>query len=243
MESDIQRKIRGLLKKAEATAFEEEADAFLRKAQELMYRHGIDEERLWAADPSRRHKIEVRKIKILDGKAGSMHRRIILSEIARVNHCKMWYSPGSDLSSVAGYPNDLLFVEMLFTSIKTQMSFKEAIALAHSVGVHPKTFRSNFAEAYTGRICDRLAENYRLVTAAVKSESAPGTAIALIDRKTEVDQWVRDKYKLRAARNNNSSGKYDHSARAAGHAAADSTDISGGRGKNLGAGRKALPSG
>jgi Protein of unknown function (DUF2786) len=228
METDLERKIRALLRKAEGSSFEEEADAFMRKAQELMFRHGIDEERLWANDPSRREKIEVAKIKIADNKPGSMHRRIILSQVARVNHSKMWYTPGSDYSSIAGYPNDLLFVEMLFTSIITQMNFKEAMALAHSNGVHPKTFRSNFAAGFADRINERLMENFQAAQAAVKVDE-PGMSIALLDRKKEVDNWVKDKYNLRAGSAGNQ-GKYNAGARAAGQSAANSTDISGGRG-------------
>lgn len=89
MDEKLANKIRGLLRKAEATQFEEEADAFLRKAQELMMTHGIDEERLWANDPSRRAKVETVKVKVPDNKPGAMEKRIILNKIARLNHCRM----------------------------------------------------------------------------------------------------------------------------------------------------------
>ena len=238
MDANIARKIRALLKKAEGTQFEEEANAFLRKAQELMMRHGIDEERLWATDPSRRHKIETIKINIPDNKSGAMSKRLMLSAIAQVNHCNMFYTPGKGESTVAGYPNDLLFVEMLYTSIVKQMSFKEAMALAHS-STHHKTFRANFSEAYAGRISERLFENYRLAKQTISNET-PGTAIALVDRKQEVDDWVRSKYRIKSSSSSGSSGRYDSGARAAGRSAAETTDISGGRGGKLGSGKKAL---
>jgi len=242
MESDIARKIRGLLKKAEGSAFEEEADAFLRKAQELMFKHGIDEERLWATDPSRRHKIEIRKVKIPDNKPGSMQKRIMLNSIAKVNHCKMWFNQGKGESSVAGYPNDLIFVELLYTSIVTQMAFKQAMAQAHASNVHHKTFKSNFADAFASRIHERLMENHRRNQVAIQA-SEPGMAIAIMDRKTEVDNWVKSKYRLGSARGSSNSGTFNSQAYAAGRQAADTTDISGGRGGKLGSGRKALPSG
>ena len=53
---DIYRKVRGLLRKAEATDYDAEAMLFVKKAQELMFTYAIDEERLWAEEPDSRPK-------------------------------------------------------------------------------------------------------------------------------------------------------------------------------------------
>lgn len=234
MDEKIANKIRGLLRQAENTPFEEEADTFLRKAQELMITHSIDEERLWANEPSRRQQIETVVIKIPGNKPGSMQKRIILNQIARLNNCRMWYS--GDHASVAGYSGDLLWVEMLHTSILTQMNFKMAIAQAMSEGANARTFRTNFADAYSSRICSRLKKMYAQASQEVTGEA--GTDIALRARGEEVEKWVNDRVSLRNT-SYQSSARYDSGARDAGRTAADNTDISGGRGR-VGAGRKAL---
>src|SRR3954469_24189165 len=68
-------KIRGLLRKAESTTFEQEANTFFAKAQELMLRYRIDEEALWKLDPERRANIDQIFITLRDRDSGVMHKR------------------------------------------------------------------------------------------------------------------------------------------------------------------------
>ncbi len=230
--------IRNLLRRAESTPFENEANECLRAATKMMTSLAIDEELLWANDPERRSKIEKQEFTIPDKKAGAQHRRIILNQIAQLNNCKMWYKPKLGISYVAGFPKDLLFVDMLYTSIITQMNFKMAMAQAVSTE-HHKTFRTNFTIAFCDTICLRLVEFYAKNEAELDTEYSGSQALVLVSRKKQVDKWVEAEIgKLRSAAVS-SGGKYSPGARAAGELAGKTTDISAGR-QNLSQGRRAL---
>lgn len=222
------RKIRGLLRQAEGTDNEHEANAFLQKAQELMLRYQVDEEHIWRNDPTKRTKIEQIKVKIPDKSPGAQYKRIILANIAQVSSCRMYYTEGAGTSTVVGFPVDLAWVEMLFVSIMTQAQFKMALAQAHSTS-HVRTFRTNFWGGFSERIDQRLRDTYvKAQTATDVGSSAGSTALAIRDRRIKVDDWVKQNLRLGAGRSS-SSGRYDGGARDSGKFAADTTDISGGR--------------
>lgn len=220
-------KIRGLLRQAENTPYEEEANSFIRKAQELMLRYQIDEEALWASDPNRRQKVEQTNFKIADKTPGAQYRRIILSQIAQVSSCRMWYTEGSANSTVAGFPVDLVWVDMLFTSILTQANFKMAMAQAIQTG-NARTFRTNWWAGYCSQISKRINETYAQARADVETSTGASTDLMIRDRRMKVDDYVNSKVSLRSTSYRDSS-RYDAGARAAGKQAADTTDISGGR--------------
>src|SRR5574339_993610 len=116
-------KVRSLLKKAESTPFEEESAAFFAKAQELVIKYAIDEEALWRNDPSKREEIITADIEIKDRGTGSAMRQM-LYQVATNSRCRMWYRPGGNNSTIAGFSSDVIFTEMLFSSIRKQMNFK-----------------------------------------------------------------------------------------------------------------------
>lgn len=219
--------IRNLLRRAENTNSQHEAESCIRKAQEFMILFSVDEEELWQKDPSRKQKIEKQEFNIADKVAGAMQKRIILNTIANLGNCKMWYSPGRHKSYVAGFPSDLLFVDMLYTSIVSQMNFQMAMAQAMSTE-HHKTFRTNFLDGFSDRITTRLSEMYREATIAVSTTG--GNELVLRNRKAAVNEWVESEVgKLGAAKSSRSSGRYSYGAQNAGRQAANTTDISGTR--------------
>lgn len=222
-QEQLEHKIRSLLRKAEATDFEHEADAFIAKAQELINRYAIDEEELWANEPEKKVGIETRVIRIEDRKVGSHEKRQILNSIAMSNRCRMWYNEGMSTSRIAGFPTDLLFVEMLYTSVITQMEFKMVMEQAFSDD-NPKTFISNFMIAYANTIAKRFAAITRKNVETITNSQE----IALRDRSQEVAVWVEQNLNLRSARAK-ADPNYSHKARTAGEKAAYETDISGGR--------------
>jgi hypothetical protein len=222
-------RIRGLLRKAEGTNNEHEAEAFFAKAQELIMRYAIDEERMWSDDPEKRSKIETLNIKIVDRSAGADYKRKILNACARSNRCQMWYSPGMDQSTLAGYSSDILFVEMLYKSIVTQMNFKMAFAQAVSKGVHHKTFKNSFIAGFSSRISMRFGEMNRKKMDDLASEGT-GMELILADRAAKVAQWVDENIRLGRARSTGSRN-IDAGAYSSGTNAANQTDISGGRGR------------
>ena len=105
---------RALLAKAESTAFEEEADAFLAKAQELMTRHnldravleepgegvdGIEARRCWLDDPYLKQK------------------GYLLAVVAQANRCRTVSVEEYGFVTMFGHPDDISATEALFTSL------------------------------------------------------------------------------------------------------------------------------
>ena len=236
-------KIRGLLRKAESTPYEEEAAVFFRKAQELIAKYAVDQEALWASDPSKREEIITVEITIIDKQAGSNYRRDMLNRIARNNRCRCWYIQGRDTSIIAGYPSDTAFVEMLYASIVTYMNFRLADAIAREERkINGRTYRKEFTAGFATRINQRLAEQKQQIKDYV-SEYTGSTDLVLVDRERKVDQWVNENTNLVAAPTRYDTGKTDSRARGAGHMAANNADLSGGRGGTVKGGRKGITSG
>lgn len=240
MNEQLHEKVRGLLRKAESTPYEEEAALFYNKAQELIVRYAIDQEALWATDPSKREEIHTEQITLKDKMAGSHYRRQILHRIAVNNNCRTWYTPGTDTSTVCGYPSDTMFVAMLYQSVMTHMNFRMADALARHTaeGRSTRTFRKSFTAGYSDRIVERLREMYTAQRNVFVAEGK-GTDLVLRSRADKVDDWVDTHMRLSTG-SYTDRGKHDSKAAGAGYLAGNSADLSGGRGGGLSRGKKAL---
>lgn len=225
-------KVRSLLKKAESTPFEEEAAAFFAKAQELVIKYAIDEEALWKNDPSKREEIIIESIEIKDRGTGEAMRQMLF-QVANNSRCRMWYTSGANKSSICGFSSDVIFAEMLFASIRKQMNFKYAIAVAEGRTSHHITFRNDFVTGFSHRIIERLEEQLRQQNewlAQERTATGESTALVIRDRRQKVDDWVNERMKFGRARRSSSRGIRDVNAAAKGRVAAESADISGGRG-------------
>jgi len=216
-------KVRAMLRKAESTEFEKEAETFYAKAQELMLTWAIDEEELWASEPDMRPTPRIITFEIPARKTGVMAKRVILAGCARANSCSTWYS--GSVMSVAGYDSDLLFVDMLYTSIVTQMSMALAFGLAKSSTDDPKSYRASFMDGYSSRI-------YRRLNATRKEASGTSASmeVALRSRKEIVESFV-DQLGLDLQSTSRSSRVGSVEGYRGGQEAASKADISGGKGK------------
>ncbi len=148
-------RVRALLAKAESTSFEEEAEAFTAKAQELIARYAIDEALLHTVDdigdPS------VRRILIddpyADGKAA------LLGAVADANRCRVVHSPALGWVTAFGYDHDLDALELLGMSLLTQAttamlrhgSQRDATGRSRT-----RAFRRAFLYGFAHRIGERL---------------------------------------------------------------------------------------
>jgi hypothetical protein len=236
-------KIRSILKKAESTPFEHEAAAFFEKAQQLIARNAVDEELLWASDPSKRELIIQEDIAIEDRATGVHSKRELLHRIAANNRCRMWYSPGRNKSTVAGYPNDVAFCMLLYSSVVSQCNFAMAHALARSGSDgrgSSRVFRKEFIYGFVDRVTERLREQQENIREWLSQQESTGTTdLVIADRKHKVDEWVRENIRLGRAKEHNF-GKTNIAARGAGRVAGETADLSGGRGGNVERGRKEL---
>lgn len=240
----IHNRVRALLRKAENTPFEEEAATFFAAAQRMIVKYAIDQEALWANDPTKREEIHTEDVAIKDRQAGAHYRRQILHQIAINNNCRVWYAPGSNRTTVCGFPSDTLFVTMLYQSVMSHMNFRMADALARHTaeGRNTKTFRKSFTVGFSDSICERLRETKREQMRYLRenlTSTGESTELVIRDRSKKVDDWVEQHMKLRQD-SYTDTGKRDSAAMGAGYMAGKSADLSGGRGGSVGGGRKAI---
>ncbi|MFF3817179.1 DUF2786 domain-containing protein [Streptomyces bluensis] len=150
-------RIRGLLAKAEATGFPEEAEALSAKAQELMARHSIDEA-LLAAQAHDRNTPGACRIGV--DPPYETAKAVLLDAVAAANRCQAVWNEALGFSTVVGFEPDLEAVELLYTSLLVQATtaMTKAEAAQRAGGrKRTKTFRQSFLAAYAHRTGDRLA--------------------------------------------------------------------------------------
>ncbi|MGW1071064.1 DUF2786 domain-containing protein [Streptomyces aureus] len=173
-ETRMLTRIRGLLAKAEATGFPEEAEALSAKAQELMARHSIDEAllaaRTHAKDAPGACRIGVEP-------PYETAKAVLLDAVAGANRCRAVWNEALCFSTVVGFEPDLEAVELLYTSLLVQATaaMTKAEAAQRAGGrKRTKTFRQSFLAAYAHRIGDRLAAvAEEQVTTAAEGELLP----------------------------------------------------------------------
>ncbi|MFJ9585876.1 DUF2786 domain-containing protein [Streptomyces acidicola] len=150
-------RIRGLLAKAEATGFPEEAEALSAKAQELMARHSIDEALLAAREHDGNTPGACR---IGVDAPYETAKAVLLDAVAGANRCQAVWNEALGFSTVVGFEPDLEVVELLYTSLLVQATtaMTKAEAAQRAGGrKRTKTFRQSFLAAYAHRTGDRLA--------------------------------------------------------------------------------------
>ncbi|KPC67194.1 DUF2786 domain-containing protein [Streptomyces chattanoogensis] len=172
-------RIRGLLAKAEATNFAEEAEALSAKAQELMARHSIDEALLDSGSQGGQPGPSAVRIGI-EGPY-EQAKALLLDAVAAANRCQAVWAADVGFSTVVGFTADLDAAEMLYTSLLLQATaaMHRAGDAHHARSRRTRDFRQTFLVAYADRIRARLAAATEAATNAATTES-PGTAPALL---------------------------------------------------------------
>ncbi|MFD9789684.1 DUF2786 domain-containing protein [Streptomyces sp. NPDC059070] len=185
-------RIRGLLAKAEATEFPDEAEALSAKAQELMALHSIDEAVLAAG--GRRADVPG-ACRIGVDTPYETSKAILLDAVASANHCRAVWNGELGFSTVVGFEADLEAVELLYGSLLVQglAAMVRAEAAQRAGGrKRTKTFRQSFLLAYAHRLGDLLAATARQVEeAAERRDDAllpvlATRAVAVADRADEM---------------------------------------------------------
>lgn len=182
-------RVRALLAKAESTTFEDEAEAFTAKAQELIARHAIDEALLHevddVGDPS------VRRLVVDDPYADA--KASLIASVARANRCRVVYSPDFGWVTAIAYDHDLDAVELLATSLLTQAT---AAMTRHgpvrdaSGRSRTRSFRRSFLFGFGHRIGERLlTATDQEVAASVSTEAGEGRLLpVLAAREDRLDE-------------------------------------------------------
>ncbi|QDQ93978.1 DUF2786 domain-containing protein [Rhodococcus sp. WB9] len=154
-EPKILARIRGLLAKAEATPYAEEAEILSAKAQDLMTRYAIDSAVVdAAAHTSLRDQVVTRRL-LVDNPYPEAKVQL-LHCVAESNSVRVLWHQRFGLVSMVGMPIDLDLCEMLFTSLLVQASHALSEAGGDRVKRSP-SFRRSFLLAFASRIGERLA--------------------------------------------------------------------------------------
>jgi hypothetical protein len=176
--------VRALLAKAESTEFDEEAEIFTAKAQELMARYAIDQA---TVEAGRAHhstaEVGMVRVAIDDPYAGP--KVLLLQHVARANRARTMWTSSLGFCSVFGVDSDLRVVEMLFTSLLVQ-----AVAAMRRAGSQvdargrsrTRSFRQAFLVAFAGRIGERLDEANRAAEARAIEEIGDAFLPVLVSR-------------------------------------------------------------
>jgi hypothetical protein len=183
-------RVRALLAKAESTTFEEEADALIAKAQELISKHSLegalsDSTGADAAD------IVARRIWIeapwVDPKSTLVHA------VARANHCQSVFTPAFGFATVVGCLRDLEAVELLVTSLLAQAQAavrRPGLAPGGPASTNAKSYRRAFWLAFAARVGERLRESSEQVLAV--AEGSERLLPVLAARSAQVEACVAE---------------------------------------------------
>lgn len=224
--SGIETKIANLLAKAEATTFPAEAEAFMAKAEELMLKYGIEQAQLQAHLPGqKREEIVTVRFMIRNGHGYAAAMADIAHTIAPNFSIRSMQSAMGDGGRViwyVGHKSDVEQAERLAQSL-TEQSRKQALHWWKTEGKAGSPWatdneaylaRREFIHAFARGVGSRLAET----RSRVVEESAPGTALVLVERSKLVDSWVSENMQVGTARQTKRrSGGYE--ARVAGREA------------------------
>lgn len=148
-------RVRGLLAKAEATRFPEEAEALSAKAQELMSRYSLHHA-INNHEAGRTAEAAARRLWIDNPYAGA--KATLVQAVATANRCRMVWAEKLGFVTIVGADADLESVELLTTSLLVQANRAMLAAGRQTAGGQARTrsFRQSFLVSYAVRIGERL---------------------------------------------------------------------------------------
>ncbi len=202
--------IRGLLAKAEATDFPEEAEAFFAKASELISRWAIDEAMLWAGtDASGREQPD--ELQLVVHTPYLPQKAVLVGAVAQASNCRAVRLVGgsgarSEIISIVGFPTDLRWVETLVTSLLVQLTSAmlakcPAGTSASATASWRRSFIIGFAEEVGSRLeMDRATAAARAprhepaAGGSSDTSDTPSVALVLASRAAEVDDDFRRRH-------------------------------------------------
>lgn len=219
---------------AERAGTPEEAELAFDKAQALMVEHAIDEARLREAGHSvSAEPIVVHRVHLANRDEIKAAKMVLYVKVAEANQCRLLDATRYlDEVHIVGHESSARFVEMLVANVLIQYAgertkaWKEYQAAWRARGyARPPESRfkwvNGFAWGYAVRIGERLKEM------SSSAASSKGGELALRDKSSLVDDWMREHMNVgkgRALRNRSS-----WQSRGQGREAANRADISGGR--------------
>ena len=150
-------RVQALLAKAEATEFDEEADALAAKAQELVSRHSLDRLLAHASTGQSSERPDVRRLWIEAPYV--FPKAMLVHVVADANRCRSVVTEALGCCTLVGSSADLDAVEVLVPSLLVQahVALARCGRQADRAGrSRTRSFRQSFLLAYADRIGERL---------------------------------------------------------------------------------------
>ena len=158
-------RVRGLLAKAEATKFPEEAEALSAKAQELMSRYSLHHA-IRHHEAGRAAEAAARRLWIDNPYAGA--KSTLVQAVATANRCRVVWAEKLGFVTIVGADADMETVELLATSLLVQANRAMLAAGRQASGqARTRSFRQSFLVSYAVRIGERLAAASSTATADI----------------------------------------------------------------------------
>jgi hypothetical protein len=237
VDHNLVARVRKLMDKAAATSNVHEADAFSRKAAELVARHRIDPEALAERDGD---DLIVREIAL--GRGAYVRGRLaLLMAVAEAHDARVLFgaTPTGTVAYVAGHASDLDVVEVMYTSLHAQAA-SQMSAERRATAAATQSFRRSFLFGYADRVAKSFDEVRRAAERASPTTVAldgGGQSLARLARNRRVDEFVGQRFgRVRTAR---SAAGAEVTGWSAGSVAAERADL----GRRRVEGRRSLGSG
>ncbi len=216
-------RVRKLMDKAAATTNSHEADAFSRKAAELVARHRIDPASL---AERRDDSLAVREIPL--GRGAYVRARLaLLMAVAEAHDARVVFAatPTGTIAYLAGYGSDLDLVEVMYTSLHAQAASRMS-AERRATAAATQRYRRSFLFGYADRVAKSLDDVRRVAEATSRAEvavDAAGRSLVRLERGRRVDEFLQQRFgRVRTARG---SAGAEVGGWSAGSAAAERADL------------------
>jgi hypothetical protein len=191
---DMQRKIEGLLRKAERAGSPQEAEAFSMKAEALMLKYSIDHMMLGGKEAkSEEPIIRIVEIKGIYAKCSTQGLAGVVNALGQ---CAYWINGNAAKShngKVCGFESDVDQAIMLWNSLALQAAnamqhwAAERADLAGMSAFDKFKERRTFLDGFWYRAATRVQAAFAEVLEEAEVEYNGGAALALVDRKEKVN--------------------------------------------------------
>jgi hypothetical protein len=188
-DAGIVGKVRKLLAMAEGSANPNEADAFSRKAAELIAAHRIDPDRLRAEAND-----DLAVLELVLGRGAYVRGRLaLLQVVAEAHGCRLVFEVRNHgtVAFAAGFRSDLDTTELLYTSLHAQASSRMS-AERRATAAATQQWRRSFLFGYADQIRTMLQTSADRAQRHVHPSSAALPALRARDRR--VDEFSRQRF-------------------------------------------------
>ena len=232
--SKMMERVQALLRKAESTDSEAEAEAFTAKATELIMKHSLDAAIAYDLDQST-DRIGVYMFNYT-GQPRAKYRALLAYWVADAMGCKAVLGSKSGIVHIISYEGDMEYIKVLVASLILQC--ERAMRRTPVVG-SPRSWGNAFWMGFIGETNRRLGAQQSANQVAIRKEQSESTALVLQSRQRELSKRMKEEFphtQQKSTSYSNRSGAYS------GVKAGQNADIAGSGSRVGSGGRLALGS-